>query len=123
MKKRILIVVGLAILYFVLAKVGIMNRYNYITAKVDIASDIQRIIVFEKTETFNLQLKDRIMLNEKYGFYYSFKNKKNLPKLYLKGVSSYNNVMLSYLESKNGKNWMKNYERDIDSLLILNGLN
>ncbi|MFY7669524.1 hypothetical protein ACOSP6_00415 [Tenacibaculum sp. MEBiC06402] len=118
-KKKIIIGIGILVFGISLWSFGIVNKYNFLTAKLDIMNHNPKIVtvgfpIFSHTELN--------MISEKYGF-------KNVnfgcivTQSELNGIDFYNAVMEEYLEKKNGINWRKKYNKEIDSLIKIKRLN
>ncbi|MEO6721906.1 MAG: hypothetical protein ABIN67_16175 [Ferruginibacter sp.] len=88
--------------------------YNYITAKLDIKNNNARIINIGLRKP-SLKDNEIDMVAAKYGFkniYIGNETKKQI----LTGIINYNSVIESYLELRNGSNWRKFYQLEVDSL-------
>ena len=109
----ILILIGIGLWHF-----GMFNRYNYLTAKSDIANNSpQKILVGEL-------LISPIEMN-KVSRNYGFKNVGFgciVSGNELNGIEIYNAEIDKYLTDKNGTDWKINYQKEIDSLTELKQL-
>ncbi len=118
-KKKILIGIGILLFGILLWSFGFVNRYNFLTAKIDIMNGNPKIVTVGLPIFSNTELN---LITEKYGF-------KNVnfgcmvTQSELNGIDAYNSVMERYLEKKNGMNWRKKYEKKIDSFIKIKRLN
>ncbi|OIQ30767.1 MAG: hypothetical protein BM564_00730 [Bacteroidetes bacterium MedPE-SWsnd-G2] len=97
---------------------GFFNRYNYLTAKSDIANkNIQLVYIGES----KLKPKDLNRVSKKYGFkIVGFgcaltTNEQN-------GIEMYNSQIDHFLGEYNGVGWKSEYKKEIDSLLKLTNI-
>ncbi|WP_025663556.1 FEKKY domain-containing protein [Aquimarina megaterium] len=114
LKKKIRIGIGILIIGISFWQFGLFNRFNYLTAKIDIWRDSPRIaMVGIPSYPCGVPC---IGLNEEYGFHES-----NVGCLVtgpqLCGIDSYNAQIEKYLNKRNGKDWRKKYEAELDSLI------
>ncbi len=88
--------------------------YNYITAKLDIKNKNARIINIGLRKPSS---KDKEI--DMVAFKYGFKNiyiGHDTTKQIISGINNYNEVIEAYLIVRNGINWRKNYQWEVDSL-------
>ena len=118
-KKRILItcsilVLTISILTFLWWKYGLFSDYNYFTAKEDIKKGNIRLLYYGLPA---ITSKDNEMekVRAKYGFK-DFNLGCGFTDEELRTTNIYNEVMEEYLEKRNGKNWVNNLKRELDSL-------
>ena len=109
---------GILIIGVLLWQFGFFNRFNYLTAKIDIWSNTPRIVTAGIPEIpCGVPC---IGLKEKYGFYES-----NIGCIVtepqLRGINAYNNQIEKFLNKRNGKDWRKKYQMEL-GLLINYGL-
>ncbi|WP_074407630.1 MULTISPECIES: FEKKY domain-containing protein [Aquimarina] len=112
-KKIITIVILLLGIGITLSYFGFFNRFNYITAKLDITNNNpQKVLVglpFISPTEMN-------KVSKKYGF-------KNIrfgciiSGMELNGIDMYNDQMDQYLTKINGVGWELKYNKEIDSLI------
>ncbi|WP_298545664.1 hypothetical protein [uncultured Aquimarina sp.] len=117
LKKKIRNGIGILIIGILFWQLGLFNRFNYLTAKIDIWRDSPRIAM-AGIPSYPCGV-PCIGLNEKYGFHES-----NVGCLVtgpqLRGIDSYNVQIEKYLNKRNGKDWRKKYEAELDSLIKSN---
>jgi hypothetical protein len=94
--------------------------YNFITAKLDIKDNKMQIINIglRKPCTKDSEID---MVAARYGFrniYVENKTRKQI----LRGINDYNSLMESYLTLRNGMNWRKYYQWEVDSLFRVSSL-
>lgn len=95
--------------------------YNYITAKLDIRNKNIRLINIGLRKPSS---KDSAidMVTAKYGFkniYIGYDTTRQI----ISGINNYNDVMEAYLKIVNGANWREDYQREVDSLYKIAGIN
>jgi hypothetical protein len=112
-RKKIKIGIGVLLVGIVLWQFGFFSRYNYLTAKIDIMREQPRIVEIGVPSYFGVAY---IGLDESYGFHQS-----NVGCLIstpqLRGIDSYNSKVEKYLIKRNGKDWRKKYQKEIDSII------
>lgn len=98
---------------------GLYNRFNYLTAKIDGWRDSARIVITEPP--LHPCGVPCIGLKEKYGYHES-----NVGCVLtgpeIRGIDSYNIEIEKYLNRRNGENWRKKYNAELDSLIKNNRL-
>ena len=118
MTPRKKITIGMLIVGILLWQFGLFNRFNYLTAKIDIWRDSARIVTVGIPLPCGVPC---IELKENYGLHES-----NVGCLVtrpqLRGIDVYNDEIEKYLNKRNGKNWRKEYQMELDSLLKYNRL-
>jgi hypothetical protein len=122
MRKRLLIagiivVLLLSTIYIAWQKFDLSADYNYATAKLDIKNGDLKII---HVGIPKITSKDKEI--ELVAARYGFKNvyiEKYTPEQTEKGIRHYNTLVENYLVLRNGINWKKNYQREVDSLYKL----
>jgi hypothetical protein len=117
-KKKTIIGVGILIVGILFWQFGFFNRFNYLTAKIDIIRDSPRIATIGKILPCGVPC---ISLNEKYGFHEANLGCSVNDPL-LRGINAYNSEIEKYLNKRNGKNWRKKYETELESLIDTNML-
>lgn len=119
MRKRLLIwgiiLVLVTTAVFIFWRVfDLSSDYNYATAKLDIKNGNVKIIHVGAPQVSS---KDKEI--EQVAARYGFKNvyiEKYTEQQTKKGVRHYNDLAERYLTFRNGLNWKKRYQREIDSL-------
>lgn len=105
--------IGLLIVGALLWQFGFFNRFNYLTAQIDIWRASPRIATVGKPLPCGVPC---IGLKEKYGFHAS-----NVgcvvTEPQLRGINTYNEQIEKYLNKKNGKDWREKYEAELDSMI------
>ncbi|WP_335975361.1 hypothetical protein [Gaetbulibacter jejuensis] len=97
---------------------GFFGRYNYLTAKSDIASNNPQIVFIGESM---LTSSDINAVSKKYGFkVVNFGCIVN--QLEQNGIEIYNSQMDNYLDEKNGIGWKSDYKKEIDSLMKLTNI-
>jgi len=119
MRKVILIIgsiliVAIAVILIVRQNFKNSPDYNFITAKLDIKNGNVKIvhIGFQKTSSKDIEIAN---VASKYGFkniYIGYDTAQQI----LSGINNYNNVIEAYLKVRNGNDWKKDYQLEIDSL-------
>jgi hypothetical protein len=119
MRKRLLIIGAIVLLlstivYIVWQMYDLSSDYNYAAAKLDIKNgDIKIIHVGARKITSKDKEIDSV------AAHYGFKNvyiEKYTPDQTEKGVKHYNSLIENYLILRNGFNWKKDYQRQVDFL-------
>lgn len=112
-KKKITIGIGTLIVGILFWQFGFFTRFNYVTAKIDIWRDSPRIASYGVPYPCGVPC---IGLKEKYGFHES-----NVGCVVtgpqIRGIEAYNAQIEKYLSKKNGKDWRKKYQAEMDSLI------
>jgi len=88
--------------------------YNYISAKLDVKNGNIRIVHIGFRQP-SLKDKEIDAVTEKYGFKNIYIGSDTTAGI-LSGIDNYNDVMEAYLKVKNGLNWRKSYQAEIDSI-------
>ena len=118
-KRKLKIGLGILIVGIILWQFGFFTRFNYLTAKIDIWRESPRIVSYG-FPSYPCGV-PCIGIKEKYGFHES-----NIGCLVtepqIRGIESYNAQIEKYLEERNGKDWRKKYQTEIDSLIKNNML-
>ncbi|WP_405567719.1 hypothetical protein [Polaribacter sp. Asnod6-C07] len=113
-RKKIKIGIGVLFLGVLLWQLGFLTRYNYLTAKIDSWQDQSRIVQIG-IPNFNYGV-PVISLNEKYGFHES-NTGCIVTGPQLRGIDSYNAEIEKYLNERNGKDWEKKYQAELNYLI------
>ncbi|WP_347175533.1 hypothetical protein [Polaribacter uvawellassae] len=118
-KKNLIFITFLIIgIGFLLWNFGFFNRYNYLTAKSDIASNNPQIIFIGESM---LTYSDINTVSKKYGFkVVNFDRIVNQSEQ--NGIEIYNSQMDNYLDKLNGIGWETEYKKEIDSLMKLTNI-
>lgn len=118
--RKVILIIGSILILVTIALLVVMQNYknspdyNYITAKLDIKNNNARIINIGLRKP-SAKDNEIDMVAAKYGFkniYIGNETKKQI----LTGINNYNSVIESYLELRNGSNWRKLYQLQVDSL-------
>lgn len=97
---------------------GFFNRYNYLTAKTDIAKNNPQIVYVGKSMLTSSDLNN---VSKKYGFeIVGFGC--TLSSVEQNGIEIYNSQMNNYLDKLNGIGWKSEYKKEIDSLMKLTNI-
>lgn len=103
---------------FLLWNFGFFSRYNYLTAKSDIAGNNPQILFIGESM---LTSSDINAVSKKYGFrVVNFGCIVNRTEQ--NGIKIYNSQMDNYLDEKNGIGWESKYKKEIDSLMKLTNI-
>lgn len=103
---------------FLLWIFGFFSRYNYLTAKSDIANNNPQIVFIGESI---LTSSDINTVSEKYGFkVVNFGCLVNQSEQ--NGIEIYNSQMNNYLDKLNGIGWESKYKKEIDSLMNLTNI-
>jgi hypothetical protein len=106
----ILILIGIGFWYY-----GFFNRFNYLTAKSDIANNTPyKVLVGESLITPI----DMNLISQKYGFM-NVGFGCIVSGIEENGISMYNSEIDKYLTEINGTDWKVKYQKEIDSLTEL----
>lgn len=106
--------IGIAIFIgILLSQFGFFNRFNYITAKIDIWSGSPRIVVVGLPKRIGVV---GIGLNEQYGFREAYAGC-TVRWAKRRGIRAYNAQIEKYLNRRNGKGWRDKYNAERDSLI------
>ena len=112
-RKKITIGIGTLMVGILFWQFGLFNRFNYFTAKIDSWRDSARIVTIGKPLPCGVPC---IGLKENYGFHET-----NVGCVVtnpqLRGIDAYNAEIERYLNKRNGKNWRKKYQAELDSLI------
>lgn len=109
----IIIAIGITLWYF-----GFFSRYNYLTAKTDIAKNNPQIVYVGESMLTPTDINN---VSKNYGFeIVGFGCA--LSAVELKGIKIYNTQMESHLDKLNGIGWKSEYKRGIDSLIKLTNI-
>lgn len=121
MKKNEKISIGIGIITvgIICWQFGLFNRFNYFTAKIDGWRNSARIVITE--QPIYLCGVPCIGLKEKYGFHESNVGCL-LSKPEIRGIDYYNSEIEKYLNRRNGINWRKKYEAELELLIKNNEL-
>jgi hypothetical protein len=118
-KKKISFGIGILIVGIIFWQFGFFNRFNYLTAKIDGWRDSARIVTTEPP--MHPCGVPCIGLKENYGFHES-----NigcvLTASTIRGIEAYNAEIEKYLNKRNGKDWRKKYQAELDVLIKNNRL-
>ncbi|MFY0603347.1 MAG: hypothetical protein JXQ93_05325 [Flavobacteriaceae bacterium] len=115
LRKRYIKIVLILLIGILFWQVGLFSRYNYITAKIDIYDESVRVIETGPPIN-NVDLIKYIGLNEKYGFYL-INVGCVISQADINGIEIYSYQIEKYLEKRNGKNWRKKYNQEIELLI------
>ncbi len=118
-KKKIIIGIGLIFIGILFWQYGLFNRFNYLTAKIDSWRESVRLVTTEPP-LYPCGV-PCIGLKEKYGFHES-----NVGCILngptIRGIEAYNAEIEKYLNKRNGEDWRKKYQAELDSLIKNNRL-
>lgn len=118
-KKKIAIGIGLLVIGILFWQFGLFSRFNYLTAKIDGWRNSARIVITEQP-TYPCGV-PCIGLKEKYGFHEHYAGCiQSEPTI--RGIDMYNAEIEKYLAKRNGKDWRKKYEAELNLLLDNNCL-
>ncbi len=117
--KKISIGIGIITVGIICWQFGLFNRFNYFTAKIDGWSNSARIVITEQP-IYPCGV-PCIGLKEKYGFHEANVGCV-LSKPEIRGIDYYNSEIEKYLNRRNGINWRKKYEAELELLIINNEL-
>ena len=117
-KKKIIIGIGILIVGVLFWQFGLIKRFNYFTGKIDSWRNSARIVTIGKPLPCGIPC---IRLKEKYGFQESNIGC-TVTEPQLRGIDSYNAEIEKYLNKRNGKEWRKKYQVEMDSLIKNNML-
>jgi hypothetical protein len=93
---------------------GLLNRYNYLTAKIDIMREKPCLVeVGDVLSHFGIADKG---LNQKYEFEQSTLGS-FLSVTQLRGIESYKKEIEKFLIKRNGNNWRNKYKTELDSII------
>ena len=124
--RKVILIICLILIVVIFALLVVRQNYknspdyNYITAKLDIQNKNAGIINIGPRKPSSKD-NEIDMVAARYGF----KNiyiKNETRKQILTGINNYNSVMESYLKLRNGINWRKIYQLEVDSLYRLSSL-
>ena len=118
-KKKILIGIGLIFVGILFWQFGLFNRFNYLTAKIDGWRNSARIVTTE--QLLHPCGVPCIGLKEEYGFHEHYISS-NQTGPTIRGIKAYNAEIEKYLNNRNGKDWRKKYEAEMNSLINNNRL-
>ncbi len=113
-RKKLKTGIGIIIIGIILWQFGFFNRFNYLTAKIDIWRDSPRIASYG-LPAYACGV-PCIGLKEKYGFHESNVGCAVTGPL-IRGIDAYNAQIEKYLNKRNGKDWRERYEAEMDSLI------
>ncbi|WP_420572730.1 hypothetical protein [Kordia sp.] len=113
-KKKISIGIVILVVGIIFWQFGFFNRFNYLTAKIDIWRDSARIVTtLPPMYPCGVPC---ISLRENYGFHES-----NVGCIFsgstIRGIEAYNAEIEKYLNERNGKGWREKYHAELDSLI------
>ncbi len=117
-KKSILISVLIIAIGLTLWNFGFFNRYNYLTAKADIAKNNPQIVYVGESI---LTPADLNKVSKKYGFEIVGLGC-TLSGVEQNGIDIYNSQINNYLDKLNGNGWKSEYTKEIDSLMKLTNI-
>jgi len=110
-RKKITIGIGILIIGILFWQFGLFNRFNYLTAKIDSWRDSVRLVTTE-IPMYPCGV-PCIGLKEKYGFHES-----NVGCVLtgptIREIDAYNAEIEKYLNKRNGKDWRKKYQVELD---------
>jgi hypothetical protein len=112
-RKKIGIGIGILLVGIILWQFGFFNRYNYLTAKIDIMQEQPRIIEIGILGHFGIANNG---LNQKFGFM-EFSVHSFVTTTQLRGIKLYNKEIEEYLNKRNGNDWRKKYKKGLDSII------
>lgn len=112
-RKKIITGIGILLIGVFLWQFGLFNRFNYLTAKIDIMRNSPRIASIGKQIPCGVPC---YQLKEKYGFHESNVGCSVTDPL-LRGIDAYNTEIEKYLDKRNGKDWRYKFEKELDSLI------
>lgn len=100
-------------------QLGLFNRFNYLTAKIDGWRNSARIVITEPP-LYPCGV-PCIGLKKKYGFHEHYASCiQSGPTI--RGIDMYNAEIEKYLTKRNGKGWRKIYEAELNLLIKNNSL-
>lgn len=113
-KKKIIVgllaIILLAVLHLTF---GVLNRFSFITAYVDLWTGNERIVIYgERFETDSL----KSALAPKFGFNYERQEDCTVTAPFVQGVDDYNKIMGSKISERLGAHWDSVLEREIRKL-------
>jgi len=117
LKRKIKIASGIIIALIVFWQFGFFYRFNYFTAKIDCWRDSACIVTTESPR-YPCGV-SCIGLKEQYGFHEAAVGCV-LTGSEIRGIDAYNSEIETYLNKRNGANWQKKYEAELDSLIKYN---
>lgn len=118
-RKKIIFWIWLLLVGIFFWQLGFFNRYNYLTSKIDGWRNSARIVMTEPP-IYPCGV-PCIELKEKYGFHEHYARCiQSRPTI--RGIDMYNAEIEKYLTKRNGKEWRKIYEAELDSLIKYNSL-
>ncbi|MFD1616617.1 FEKKY domain-containing protein [Gelatiniphilus marinus] len=113
-RKKIKIGIGIIFTGIVFWQFGFFTRFNYLTAKIDIIGDTPRYVtVGLPFENYGVPV---LSLNEKYGFYEHFYGC-TFSGPQIRGIKAYNTQIEKYLNKRNGNDWRKKYQAELDYMI------
>ena len=119
MKHKKKIKIGILIVGIIFWQFGLFNRFNYLTAKIDSWRDSARIVSTESP--MHPCGVPCIGLKEKYGFHEHYAGCiQSGPTI--RGIDMYNAEIEKHLTKRNGKDWRKIYEAELNLLIENNSL-
>ncbi len=112
-RKKIKTGIGILLVGILLWQFGLFHRFNYLTAKIDILNENPRIVDTGPPMNFGVPV---ISLNEKYGFYQHNTHCTGSGAKF-NGIDAYNSEVEKYLKKRNGENWRKKYQAELNYLI------
>jgi len=121
MKRKKIIIIGIGILFvgILFWQFGLFNRFNYLTAKIDSWRDSARIVSTEPP--LHACGVPCIGLKEKYGFHEHYTSCVQTGPT-IRGIKAYTAGIEKYLNKRNGKDWRKKYQAELNLLIENNRL-
>ena len=117
LNKRLKVGFGVLIVGILFWQYGFFNRFNYLTAKIDIWRGSPRIVTVGIPE--HPCGVPCIGLKELYGFHESNAGCV-VTNPQLRGINAYNSQVEKHLVKRNGEGWRHKYESELDSLIYNN---
>ena len=114
LKRKIKIGIGIVLVGIIFWQFGLFYRFNYLTAKIDGWRDSARIVTTEP-QLYPCGV-PCIGLKEEYGFHEAYVGCV-LSNSETRGIDAYNAEIERYLNKRNGSNWRKKYEAELNLLI------
>lgn len=111
-------IISILIIGILLWNYGFFNKYNYLTAKSDIANKNFQIVYIGESMLTVTHLNK---ISEKYGFK-TVQLSCVISSTEQNGIELYNSQMNNHLNKVNGVGWKNEYKKEIDSLIKLTNI-
>ena len=119
MKRKKKITIGILFVGILFWQFGLLNRFNYLTAKIDGWRDSARIVSTDPP--LHACGVPCIGLKEKYGFHEHYTSCAQTGPT-IRGIKAYNAEIEKYLNKRNGMDWREKYQAEMDLLIENNRL-